>query len=301
MTRRLLLAIGVLLASAALLLAFPRAALACPMCKEAVEGDSASANSYNWSVLALAVTPYVLIAVIATRTARAINPDGYAAMKDRAAAFMRRQGWMYLSGGVLAIALATFAMTPPTKTANFAAARTALARVTDTRRGVAIPPAELEGRVVVVTFFASWCEPCRDQMADLSQLRQSFAAEDVTILGVNAFEEYKVPHTHADGTIHYHDPSSSPRDLPKFLAGVGPGIFVLPVTPEINDAFAGVTRIPSTFVFDRDGRLVRQYVNDLTGDFMKPEAGVLRREIEGAVDCGRYSITLLRGVCLKWR
>src|SRR5262245_27913274 len=45
--------------------------------------------------------------------------------------------------------------------------------------------AQQRGKVVVVNFWATWCEPCRDEMPSLQRLGRHLAGEPFAILGVN--------------------------------------------------------------------------------------------------------------------
>ena len=94
---------------------------------------------------------------------------------------------------------------------------------------------DLRGRVVVVNFWASWCEPCVDEMPSMQRLRERLAGEAFEILAVN-FQE------------------GEPR-IRAFLSKV-------PVTfPIVRDTDGGVARawkvrvFPSSFVVDPDGQL----------------------------------------------
>jgi thiol-disulfide isomerase/thioredoxin len=44
----------------------------------------------------------------------------------------------------------------------------------------------LRGRVVVVNFWASWCEPCREEMPRLERVSRAYAGRPVTVIGVAA-------------------------------------------------------------------------------------------------------------------
>jgi len=44
------------------------------------------------------------------------------------------------------------------------------------------------GKVVLINFWATWCEPCREEMPSISRLRASLAAQSFAVLAVNLGE-----------------------------------------------------------------------------------------------------------------
>ena len=108
---------------------------------------------------------------------------------------------------------------------------------------------DLQGKVVVVNFWASWCEPCIDEMPSMQRLREKLAGEAFEILAVN-FQE------------------GEPR-IRAFLKKV-PVAF-----PIVRDTDGGVARawkvriFPSSFVIDADGAL--RYALVGTIDWANPE------------------------------
>lgn len=55
----------------------------------------------------------------------------------------------------------------------------------DTLQGRAAALADLRGEVVVVNFWATWCDPCRDEQPELVQLSADYRERGVRFLGVN--------------------------------------------------------------------------------------------------------------------
>jgi thiol-disulfide isomerase/thioredoxin len=47
---------------------------------------------------------------------------------------------------------------------------------------------EQRGRVVLLHFFATWCEPCRDELSSLSRLQQGPLGKRVVVVAVNVAE-----------------------------------------------------------------------------------------------------------------
>ncbi len=51
--------------------------------------------------------------------------------------------------------------------------------------------AALSGKVVVIDFFASWCEPCMRELPELEKLHRQLGKDGVVFLGVNIDKERK--------------------------------------------------------------------------------------------------------------
>ena len=91
--------------------------------------------------------------------------------------------------------------------------------------------AALRGRVVLVHFFATWCEPCREELASLTRLVERRSGETLSVLAVNVAEV--------------------PVRVRRFLEAA-PTKF--PVVLDANRAVTkawGVSGLPTTFVLDQ--------------------------------------------------
>src|SRR5690606_35215540 len=105
-----------------------------------------------------------------------------------------------------------------------------------TPEGEAIRISEHRGKVVVVSFWASWCGYCRKQFPFLDHLQTTVGSDDLRVVVVN-FQEPA------------HEYRSIRRTLRKSSVTWTHGR-----DGALSDAF-GVSSVPNMFIFDRDGNL----------------------------------------------
>ena len=119
---------------------------------------------------------------------------------------------------------------------------------------------EFRGKVVIVNFWATWCEPCVEEMPSLQMLKQRLGGEDFAVIGVNMGEgEVRIKSfTDKTGTTF---PILLDRDgvaKKNWKVNGVPATFVLDATGRI--------RFWSTGALDfSDERLVSQVMNLLPG------------------------------------
>jgi thiol-disulfide isomerase/thioredoxin len=121
--------------------------------------------------------------------------------------------------------------------------------------------ADFEGVPVLVNLWASWCAPCLKELPTLEKLEQSHAIDGQ--LGVIAVSQDRAPKASVDA----------------FLAGKKIGRFAAFHDPEmaLSGAF-GVEVLPTTLLYDSNGRELWRYVGDL--DWTDAEAAKLLAEAE---------------------
>ena len=105
-----------------------------------------------------------------------------------------------------------------------------------TPAGQTVALAELRGRVVLLTFWTTWCAECRPEMPQFESLHHDFAAQGLAVLGVNVRE----------GT-------GAMAQYAQELGLTFP--LVVDLQGRITTAY-GVIGLPTTFLIGRDGRAV---------------------------------------------
>ena len=58
-----------------------------------------------------------------------------------------------------------------------------------TLKGGRLQLAQLKGKVVLLDFWAQWCEPCKRELPELEKLAKAYAPKGVVIVGVNIDKE----------------------------------------------------------------------------------------------------------------
>jgi cytochrome c biogenesis protein CcmG, thiol:disulfide interchange protein DsbE len=107
---------------------------------------------------------------------------------------------------------------------------------------------ELRGKVVVLNFWASWCGPCENEAPVLERAQQKLAGSGGTVLGVT-----------------YKDDADASRDFVKKYKLTYPSLRDdrLDLAPKY-----GTTKLPETFVLDKDGHVVAMSRGEVSQDFL---------------------------------
>ncbi len=101
-------------------------------------------------------------------------------------------------------------------------------------REAGLDPGALRGKVVLVDFWASWCAPCRDSFPWLTDLQDEYAEQGLVVIGVNEDRRRR----EADRFLKEHSPA-------------------FPIIFDPDGKLAeeyDLKGMPSSFIFDRDGR-----------------------------------------------
>jgi thiol-disulfide isomerase/thioredoxin len=104
--------------------------------------------------------------------------------------------------------------------------------------GRPVARADLEGRVVLVEFWATWCAPCQGTLRFLADLQKRHG-DRIAVLAV-AIE-------------------SDEADVRRMAGALGAPLRLAMGTPHLARAFGDVSAVPTLFVFDANGRAASTY------------------------------------------
>jgi thiol-disulfide isomerase/thioredoxin len=118
--------------------------------------------------------------------------------------------------------------------------------------GREISPASLRGKVVIVNFWATWCGPCRAEIPDLVALQEKYK-DTLQVIGISEDE-------------------AGVEVVKRFAAEHKVNYPVAMTTPEIEKLFPGISALPTSFILDRESRVVQKHVGMLSARTTEYEA-----------------------------
>lgn len=121
--------------------------------------------------------------------------------------------------------------------------------------GRTIASSDWRGKVVLVNFWATWCPPCRAEIPDLIALQDKYR-DQLQVIGISEDE-------------------GAPELVQRFVTEHGINYPVVMSTPEIEQMFSGVSALPTSFILDRDSRIVQKHVGILSGETTERETRAL--------------------------
>jgi thiol-disulfide isomerase/thioredoxin len=99
-----------------------------------------------------------------------------------------------------------------------------------------------DAKLTVVNFWATWCVPCRQEMPALEKIRANHEREGLQLIGALLFDE------------------STPEQVASAVSESGARYRIVAVPAGTTDAWGGLTLVPTTFLVDGEGKLVRKFV-----------------------------------------
>jgi peroxiredoxin len=147
-------------------------------------------------------------------------------------------------GLILALALPLGCRAEPqSKAPNF---------VLKTQEGKTLELKKLEGKVVVLNFWATWCPPCRAEIPGMLEVYDRYKSKGLEIIGVSL------------------DRGGWTRVTP-FVQKMRITYPVVIGDGELVELYGGIEAIPTTFIIDRKGNVAQKHIGYLSKEVFEEQ------------------------------
>lgn len=106
--------------------------------------------------------------------------------------------------------------------------------------GEMISTTALKGKGVIINFWATWCGPCREEIPEMIALQSKYKGS-LQIIGIS-------------------EDDGPPEQVAKFAQKMGINYPVIMYTAAVEKEYGGVSALPTSFLVNKDGRVVQKDV-----------------------------------------
>jgi len=106
--------------------------------------------------------------------------------------------------------------------------------------GKTVRSSDFKGKVVVLDFWATWCGPCRAEIPGFVALQKKYAPQGLVVVGASADE-------------------GGAATVKPFTQKLGVNYPVVLADEKVQQAIGGIEAIPTTFIIDSPGRVVKKH------------------------------------------
>jgi thiol-disulfide isomerase/thioredoxin len=103
-------------------------------------------------------------------------------------------------------------------------------------QGKAMRLSSLQGKAVLLNFWATWCGPCKIEMPWLAELQKKYGPQGLQVVGVTMDD-------------------ASEKEIASFASKMGVNYPLLQGTESVADLYGGLEGLPVSFFIDRSGKV----------------------------------------------
>ncbi len=135
---------------------------------------------------------------------------------------------------------------------------------------------KMEGEVVLLNFWATWCGPCRMEIPEFNELMKTYRDKGFSILGVSVSDnEKQLKNFSKSFTVEYPLLFGSTREMNKVMK-----------------AYGGVYAVPSSFLIGKSGNIIWSYPGAILKNYDPQLFAGLVYEIEKELKSDYQSTTV---------
>lgn len=123
---------------------------------------------------------------------------------------------------------------------SWAATRMPAFALTSVRNGELVDSKSFKGKVLLLTFFATWCPPCAEEVPVLVKLQDDLGEAGFSVVGLSVDQQ-------------------GPAIVASFVEKRGVNYPVLLAEAKTTSDFGGVYGIPVAFLVNKSGNVVKKY------------------------------------------
>jgi thiol-disulfide isomerase/thioredoxin len=124
-------------------------------------------------------------------------------------------------------------------------------------QGREISSADLHGKVVLIDFWATWCQPCKKEMPGYQKLLDRYGSRGLAVVGLK------------------FDTMRDMEDPVLFAKRIGVRYPLAVATDDLKQKFGGVEGLPTTMIYDRQGMLRKKIIGFEYVDVIESELKAL--------------------------
>ncbi|MBE3092476.1 MAG: TlpA family protein disulfide reductase [Chloroflexi bacterium] len=113
--------------------------------------------------------------------------------------------------------------------------------------GNEISLSDFNRKVLILNFWATWCHPCREEIPDFVEVYNEYESKDVQFIGVSDEDVSTLKSFAEDFNISY----------PILVDNINIG------------SEWGISALPTTFILDRNGKVIFKNIGMMTGEQLK--------------------------------
>src|ERR1700736_529112 len=109
-------------------------------------------------------------------------------------------------------------------------------------QGHEISSADLKGKVTLIDFWATWCQPCKKEMPGYQKLLDRYGSQGFVVIGFK------------------FDTMPDMEDPGLFAKRIGVRYALAVATDDLKQKFGGIEGLPTTMLYDRQGILRKKVI-----------------------------------------